>query len=70
MSDELKLCPWCGRVPLVSSYDYRMPSGKVYGTQWKVECMSHDCPANPTVDWHYFTMAEAVAAWHRRADDV
>lgn len=59
-------CPFCGHEPLVSSYDYRLPLGSVYGTQWKVECEFHECPAQPTVDWHYFTRDEAIEAWNRR----
>lgn len=36
---ELKPCPFCGHMPQVSSYEYHLPLGKIYGTQWKVECM-------------------------------
>jgi hypothetical protein len=67
-TEELKPCPFCGYEPLVSSYEYHLPSGAVYGTQWKVECMDDNCPAQPVVDWHYFTREEAVDAWNRRAD--
>lgn len=65
---ELLPCPFCGYMPQVSSYEYHLPLGKVYGTQWKVECMDDNCPAQPTVDWHYFTREEAIAAWNRRAE--
>jgi len=59
-------CPFCGYMPQVSSYEYRTPSGKPYAIQWKVECMDDNCPAQPTVDWHYFTREEAIEAWNRR----
>jgi len=68
MSEELTPlpCPFCGYTPQVSSYEYRLPSGRVYSTQWKVECVEYNCPAQPTVDWHYFTREEAVEAWNMR----
>ena len=63
---ECKSCPFCGHEPQVSSYEYHLPSGKVYATQWRVECMDDLCPTQPTTDWHYFTREEAIAAWNRR----
>ena len=65
MSEPLP-CPFCGYPPQVSSYEYHLPLGKVYSTQWKVECMNEHCPAQPTVDWHYFTRDEAIDEWNRR----
>ena len=64
---ELKSCPFCGHEPQVSSYEYHLPSGKVYATQWRVECMDDLCPTQPTADWHYFTREEAIDAWNTRA---
>jgi Lar family restriction alleviation protein len=64
---ELKPCPFCGYMPQVYSYDYKLPSGKVYARQWAVECSYHECQAQPSVDWHYTTRKEAVEAWNRRA---
>lgn len=60
-------CPFCGYAPQVSSYEYCLPAGKIYGTQWKVECVNDNCPTQPVADWHYFTEEEAIAEWNRRA---
>lgn len=65
MSIELKPCPFCGGEATMSSYTYSL-SG--LGTQYKVECEGHDCPAQPTVDWHYWTAEEAAEAWNTRAE--
>lgn len=70
MSEELKLCPFCGKMPMVSSYEYHIPAGMVYRTLWKVECMDDRCPAQPAVDLLYFTREEAIAEWNRRDGDT
>lgn len=65
MSIELKPCPFCGGEPIMSSYTYSLSGA---GIQYKVECERHDCPAQPTVDWHYWTAEEAAEAWNTRAE--
>lgn len=65
MSIELKPCPFCGGEPIMSSYTYSLSGA---GIQYKVECERHNCPAQPTVDWHYWTAEEAAEAWNTRAE--
>lgn len=66
MNIELKPCPFCGGEATVSSYTYSTLGGGY--VQFKVECERHDCPAQPTVDWHYWSEAEAAEAWNTRAE--
>lgn len=63
---ELKPCPFCGGEATVSSYTYSTLGGGY--VQFKVECERHDCPAQPTVDWHYWSEAEAAEAWNTRVE--
>lgn len=49
----------------MSSYTYSLSGA---GIQYKVECERHDCPAQPTVDWHYWSETEAAEAWNTRAE--
>lgn len=66
MSIELKPCPFCGGEPTMSSYTYSTLGGGY--VQFKVECENDNCPAQPTVDWHYWSEAEAAEAWNTRAE--
>lgn len=60
---KLRPCPWCGTTPLyVEKYVYDNK-----WTQYRVGCEQHDCDAQPTVDWHYFTEREAIDAWNNQA---
>lgn len=63
MGKKLRPCPWCGTTPLyVEKYVYDNK-----WTQYRVGCEQHDCGAQPTVDWHYFTEQEAIDAWNNQA---
>ena len=66
MSDGLRPCPFCGREPTMSSYTYSTLGGGY--VQFKVECENDNCPAQPTVDWHYWSEAEAAEAWNTRVE--
>lgn len=61
--ERLRPCPFCGTTPLYVEkyvYDNRW-------TQYRVGCEQHDCDAQPTVDYHYFTEQEAIDAWNNQA---
>ena len=63
MGKKLRPCPWCGTTPMyVEKYVYDNK-----WTQYRVGCEQHDCDAQPTVDWHYFTEQEAIDAWNNQA---
>lgn len=63
---ELKPCPFCGGQAIIGQ------TKKTLKSQYSVHCMNSQCIANrlgnPFV-MHYLSIAEAVTAWNRRADD-
>ncbi len=64
MSDKpkLKRCPFCGIGPVGIDWRTFVMGGKMY----KIKCTWDTCRIRPsTVE--YPTVAEAVAAWNRRA---
>ena len=58
MSEKLKGCPFCGRVPAMTGWG-------VTESARAIECENDDCAANPMVVGD--TEARAVARWNGRA---
>ena len=59
MSDELKLCPFCGNVPELGEHNVDQSSWK---PRYDVACRNDKCILQRT----YETQAVAVAAWNTR----
>jgi hypothetical protein len=61
VSEKLKGCPFCGRVPAMTGWG-------VTESARAIECENDDCPANPMVVGD--TEARAAARWNTRAADM
>ena len=59
MSDELKLCPFCGNVPELGEHNVDQSSWK---PRYDVACRNDKCIMQRT----YVAQALAVAAWNTR----
>ena len=70
MGDELKPCPFCGRMPILKS-DNRYPRPECERiTAYEVVCQNSDCIIYYADKYYFRTPQEAATAWNRRASNV